>query len=73
MKVEFNDVPQKFIANGNGTICRYPDSAKHLITIDMIDPETGHSVCCMDFSIDEAIDLRDWLNAAIPTIEQRRR
>lgn len=67
MRVEFNDVPLLKIANGNGTIARYPDSCKYLITIDLIDPETGRGEGCMDFDIEEAIELRDWLNRAIPT------
>lgn len=67
MKVEFNDIPLLKIANGAGTIARYPDSCKHLITIDLIDPETDCHVGCMDFNIDEAIALRDWLIAAIPS------
>lgn len=66
MKKNFNDVPLMKIANGQGTICRYQEPAAHFITIDVIDPETDRHVGCMDFDIEEAIELRDWLNSAIP-------
>lgn len=67
MKIPFNDVSLAKIANGNGTICRY-STVTHLITIDIIDPETDQHVACLDFDVDDAIELRDWLNAAIPSV-----
>lgn len=65
MKKNFNEVPLKKIANGQGLITRYP-TLHHLITIEIHDPELERMVGCIDFDIDKAIELRDWLNAAIP-------
>ena len=60
----FRPLARRKIANGQGRIGTY--STAPFVYIEVWDGESDRMTGCMDFGLEEAIELRDFLNEALP-------
>lgn len=63
----FRKLERREIAHGQGRIGTYPEAP--FVYIEAWDGDTDRMTGCMDFDLEEAIQLRDFLNEALPPRE----